>query len=206
MADNIYLVMARFYGDFDIPYEIPIIAIDNGTSARKIENILKNFCKKYNPNDNDIPFTDFQYHWSEIYEKLDKFLDNADIEIFKERINTVCDNPCIYALHSTFFVENLFEIQCTNNTISVNKKGASCNMIDHTTSTKHYYDFGYFFSRKDSGSLRVTTETELDTEDIDFCIKYACDNNLIDKSYADNIIYVEELSESDARDMGFFDN
>lgn len=79
-------------------------------------------------------------------------------------------------------------------------------MTDHTKSTKHYYDFEYFFSRKDSGSMRVTTETALDTEDIDFCIKYACDNNLIDKSYADNIIYVEELSESDARDMGFFDN
>lgn len=206
MADNIYLVVARFYGDFGIPYEIPVIAIDNESSARKIENILKDFCKKYNPKNNDIPFTDFKDHWSEIYEKLDKFLDNADIEIFKEHINTVYDNPCIYALHSTFFVENLFEIQCTNNTISVNKKGASCNMTNHTQSIKHYYDFGYFFSRKDSGSLRVTTETELDTEDIDSCIKYACDNNLIDKSYADNIIYVEELSESDARDMGFFDN
>lgn len=78
-------------------------------------------------------------------------------------------------------------------------------MIDHNKSTKHYYDFGYFFSRKDSGSLRVTTDTELDTENVDSCIEYACNNNLIDKSYADNIIYVEELSEADARDMGFFD-
>ena len=81
MADNIYLVMARFYGDFDISYEIPVIAIDNESSAHKIGNILKNFCKKYNPNNNDIPFTDFKNHWSEIYEKLNKFLDNADIEI-----------------------------------------------------------------------------------------------------------------------------
>ena len=78
-------------------------------------------------------------------------------------------------------------------------------MIDHNKCTKHYYDFGYFFSRKDSGSLRVTTETELDTENVDSCITYACNNNLIDKSYADNIIYVEELSENDAREMGFFD-
>ena len=98
MADNIYFVMARFYGDFGIPYEIPVIAIDNESSARKIENTLKDFCKKYNPDDNDIPFTDFKDHWSEIYEKLDKFLDNADIEIFKERINTVCDNPYILSL------------------------------------------------------------------------------------------------------------
>lgn len=44
MADNIYLVMARFYGDFGIPYEIPVIAIDNESSARKIETILKDFC------------------------------------------------------------------------------------------------------------------------------------------------------------------
>ena len=43
-------------------------------------------------------------------------------------------------------------------------------MTNHTQSIKHYYDFGYFFSRKDSGSLRVTTETKLDTEDIDFCV------------------------------------
>lgn len=118
MADNIYLVMARFYGDFGIPYEIPVIAIDNESSARKIENILKDFCKKYNPKNNDIPFTDFKDHWSEIYEKLDKFLDNADIEIFKERINTVCDNPYIYALHDTFFTENLFEIQCTTDIVT----------------------------------------------------------------------------------------
>ena len=74
-------------------------------------------------------------------------------------------------------------------------------MINNTKSTKHYYDFGYFFSRKDSGSLYVTADTALDTDDTDACIEYACNHSLIDKSYADNIIYVEELSESDARDI-----
>ena len=118
MADNIYLVMARFYGDFGIPYEIPVIAIDNESSAHKIETILTDFCKKYNPDDDDIPFTDFKEYWNEIYEKLDKFLDESDIEIFKERIETVCDSPYIYALHSTFFAENLFEIQCTTDIIT----------------------------------------------------------------------------------------
>lgn len=32
---------------------------------------------------------------------------------------------------------------------------------------KYYYDFGYFFSNKDSGSLRVTTTEPLDADDTD---------------------------------------
>lgn len=71
---------------------------------------------------------------------------------------------------------------------------------------KHYYDFGYFFSSKDSGSIRVTTTEPLDTEDIDACVAYALENDLMEDEYAENIIYVEELTEEDARDMGFFDD
>lgn len=67
----------------------------------------------------------------------------------------------------------------------------------------HYYDFGYFFDRKHSGSIRITTTEVLDTDDVDECIKYAVEHNLFEPEYADNIIYVNELTESDAKDMGF---
>ena len=68
---------------------------------------------------------------------------------------------------------------------------------------KHYYDFGYFFSRKDSGSIRVTTTEPLDTDDIDECITYASNHHLIENEYVDNIVYVSELTEQEAKDMGF---
>lgn len=68
---------------------------------------------------------------------------------------------------------------------------------------KYYYDFGYFFSNKDSGSLRVTTTEPLDADDTDGCVEYALEHNLIDEEYAGNIIYVEQLTKEDARDMGF---
>lgn len=68
---------------------------------------------------------------------------------------------------------------------------------------KYYYDFGYFFSNKDSGSLRVTTTEPLDADDTDECVEYALKHNLIDEEYAGNIIYVEQLTKEDARDMGF---
>lgn len=68
---------------------------------------------------------------------------------------------------------------------------------------KHYYDFGYFFNRKDSGSIQITTTEKLDTNDIDECVNYALKNNMLEEDYADNIIYIEELTESDAKDMGF---
>lgn len=68
---------------------------------------------------------------------------------------------------------------------------------------KYYYDFGYFFSNKDSGSLRVTATEPLDADDTDGCVEYALEHNLIDEEYAGNIIYVEQLTKEDARDMGF---
>lgn len=49
---------------------------------------------------------------------------------------------------------------------------------------KYYYDFGYFFSNKDSGSLRVTTTEPLDADDTDGCVEYALEHNLIDEEYA----------------------
>ena len=44
---------------------------------------------------------------------------------------------------------------------------------------------------------------ELDTDDIDECVTIALANNALDEDYADNIVYVEELTEDEARDMGF---
>ena len=70
---------------------------------------------------------------------------------------------------------------------------------------KYYYDFGYFFSRKDSGSIRVTTNEPLNTDNIDVCVEYAYENDLIEEDYIDNIIYVNELTKEEAIEMGFED-
>lgn len=70
---------------------------------------------------------------------------------------------------------------------------------------KYYYDFGYFFNRKDSGSIRVTTNEPLNTNDIDACVEYAYENDLIEEDYIDNIIYVNELTKEEAIEMGFED-
>ena len=70
--------------------------------------------------------------------------------------------------------------------------------------TKHYYDFGYFFDAKNSGSCRVVLSEELE-EDIDIAdaINMALDEGSLDEDYADNILYVDHLSPLEASDMGF---
>ena len=69
---------------------------------------------------------------------------------------------------------------------------------------KFYYDFGYFFDRKDSGSCRVTLNKKLeDVDDIDTCIEIALAEGALDEDYADNIVYVEELTKEEAKEMGF---
>ena len=70
---------------------------------------------------------------------------------------------------------------------------------------KFYYDFGYFFSRKNSGSIRVTTNEPLNVDDIDACVEYAYKNDLIEEEYIDNIIYVNNLTKEEAIEMGFED-
>lgn len=70
---------------------------------------------------------------------------------------------------------------------------------------KYYYDFGYFFSRKNSGSIRVTTNEPLNVDDIDACVEYAYKNDLIEEEYIDNIIYVNNLTKEEAIEMGFED-
>lgn len=70
---------------------------------------------------------------------------------------------------------------------------------------KYYYDFGYFFSRKNSGSIRVTTNEPLNVDDVDACVEYAYKNDLIEEEYIDNIIYVNNLTKEEAIEMGFED-
>lgn len=70
---------------------------------------------------------------------------------------------------------------------------------------KYYYDFGYFFSRKESGSCRVTLDVDLGDSDIDVdeAISVALKAGELDEEYADNIVYVTKLSEQEAKEMGF---
>lgn len=67
---------------------------------------------------------------------------------------------------------------------------------------KHYYDFGYFFGSKDSGSILIATDKELDVDDIDESVSYVFKQGLIDEEYIENIIYIEELSKEEYLEMG----
>lgn len=69
---------------------------------------------------------------------------------------------------------------------------------------KFYYDFGYFFSRKDSGSCRVTLSVDLgDDPDVDDAVDTALKEGALDEEYADNIVYVTKLTTEEAKEMGF---
>ena len=67
---------------------------------------------------------------------------------------------------------------------------------------KHYYDFGYFFGSKDSGSILIATDKELNVDDIDESVSYVFKQGLIDEEYIENIIYIEELSKEEYLEMG----
>lgn len=78
--------------------------------------------------------------------------------------------------------------------------------MNETNEKEYFYDFGYFFSHKDSGSIRVTTKNELDVDDIDSAVEYCLAHGMEDfEMYADNIVYIEELTKEEADEMGFFD-
>ena len=62
---------------------------------------------------------------------------------------------------------------------------------------KHYYDFGYFFCSKDSGSILIAVDKELNEDDIDESVSYVFKQGLIDEEYIENIIYIEELSKEE---------
>lgn len=72
---------------------------------------------------------------------------------------------------------------------------------------KYYYDFGYFFNRKDSGSCRVTLNIDLGDSNIDTdeAVNLALKAGQLDEEISDNIVYVKKLTEKEARDMGFFE-
>lgn len=66
---------------------------------------------------------------------------------------------------------------------------------------KYIYDFHYFFGRKDSGSIFLAFDKELDINDQDGCIETAVAVGALDKSYAGNIDYVDEIDEYEAQEM-----
>lgn len=61
---------------------------------------------------------------------------------------------------------------------------------------KYYYKVNYFFSRLDSGSFRVITNEELDT-DIDKAILYLESKYLISDYYSNNIVDIESISKEE---------
>lgn len=146
-------------------------------------------------------------HIGEVFTKLEEM--KNELEVFLEKVVIIDEDE-----DDTEEVRNLFEkineeIKYFNNDdfvgelATVLKLEEEFNNFDLEIPTMHYYDFGYFFDRKDSGSCRVMLPYELDTDDIDECVTIALANNALDEDYADNIVYVEELSEDEARDMGF---
>lgn len=58
-----------------------------------------------------------------------------------------------------------------------------------------FYDCGYFFHKKDSGSIFVAAPASLIDEDE--IVDYAVENGIMDDEYADNIIYVEEIDKEE---------
>lgn len=128
--------------------------------------------------------------------ELEFFLENVtditediekNIKNLLERINKTIEN---------FKNENTNEIETL-----VLKLEEEFNEWDLEIPTVHYYDFGYFFGRKDSGSCYVKLMCELNTDDIDTCVEIALRNNALDEEFAGNIVYIEELTEEEARDF-----
>lgn len=66
---------------------------------------------------------------------------------------------------------------------------------------KFYYDFHYFFSRGDSGSYILCFDKELDINDEEGCIEVAVEVGAIPAEYADNIDYIDELTEEEAMEI-----
>lgn len=136
----------------------------------------------------------------EMKEKLDTFFENVVIENeedddtgeVRELLNKI--NEEIKYFNKEDFVGEL---------ANVLRLEEEFNNFDLEIQKPHYYDFGYFFDRKDSGSCRVTLMWELNTDDIDECVEIALANNALDEEFAGNIVYVEELTIDEARDMGF---
>ena len=98
--------------------------------------------------------------------------------------------------------------QCYNDNVKKDKgrtlkEQKKMKNLERNETKKYYYEFGYFFNNKDSGSLHVITNKPLDEDDVDECVNYAYNNGLISKEYVNNIIYIEELSKKDAKEMGF---
>lgn len=71
---------------------------------------------------------------------------------------------------------------------------------------KYFYDFHYFFSRGDSGSYIVAFNNQLDINDEERCIEVAVEVGAIPEEYADNIDFIDELTEEEAREIISDDN
>ena len=139
----------------------------------------------------------------EIKNKLLHFLNNVDES--KEEKEIIDDIKSLLSNTEKTIKEINNNLEITQDTRNfIEKIKEEFFNYDLEIQTPHYYDFGYFFDRKDSGSCYVKLMFELDDlDDIDECVEIALANNALDEEYAGNIVYIEELSEEEARDFGF---
>lgn len=181
-----FIITATAYGDFDERYDVLLASTPSKTRAKSVVKYLNDFCKTKNPSEEELRLYPYlnSSETTGLHADLSQHIDDTDT--FIQTLKKLSEANSIYAYATTFDVSETMDIQ----------KG----IVDMK---KYYYDFGYFFSRKDSGSIRVTTTEPLDTDDTDNCIAYALKNKLIEDEYADNIVYISELTEEEARDMGF---
>ena len=108
-----FLITVRAYSDFDIPYDIPVIAVGNNKKLNEIIDTLNGFSKNHNQNGEDKKLSELlkdNLLYKELNESLNSKIDEHDADIIIRKLTDVCKNNNVFVYDDIFNILEVTEI------------------------------------------------------------------------------------------------
>lgn len=108
-----FLITVRAYSDFDIPYDIPVIAVSDDKKSNEIIDTLNGFSKNHNQNGKDKKLSELLKNnllYKELSESLSSKIDEHDAGIIIRKLTDICKNNNVFVYDDIFDILEVAEI------------------------------------------------------------------------------------------------
>lgn len=108
-----FLITVRAYSEFDIPYDIPVIAVGNNKKSNEIIDTLNSFSKNHNQNGEDKKLSEVLENnllHKELNELLSQKINEHDADVIVRRLTDICRNNAVFVYDDIFDILEVTEI------------------------------------------------------------------------------------------------
>ena len=113
-----FIISVTAYADFDIPYEVNVVALKNKEDADKLTMILNTFCAELSKKDEDVRLIKYLrniYILKDLKDSIFKEtqMNGIEINLLIDILISICEENYVYSYSDIFKVQNVKELLCS---------------------------------------------------------------------------------------------